>query len=353
MSKLPNTETMKRVMFYAPGDIRLEQAPIPVPGPGEVVIKNKVTLTCGTDVKTYKRGYRYEPPFGFGHEASGTVYALGEGVTTFALGDRVVAHNSAPCGHCYYCKRGEQSMCEHLIQNQFEHGAYAEYQLIPAPIVEMNMFHLPDTMSYKQAALLEPMACSVYGTSMCPIEPGDYVVVNGCGPIGLGFVRMSYLRGAHVIACDMSKTRLDAAKKLGAYDIVKVDEVDDQVQAIKDLTPDARGVDVAIEATGVPSVWEMAMHMARPAGFVLLFGGLKKGTEVKLDANLMHYSQLTVKGVFHTTPMYVNATFELLKMGTFPEDIFIQHEYPLEETEKAIQEHAAGAVIKNSIIYPD
>lgn len=145
---------------------------------------------------------------------------------------------------------------------------------------------------------------------MCPIEPGDYVIVNGCGPIGLGFVRMSYLRGAHVIACDMSKARLDAAKKLGVYDIVKVDEVDDQVQAIKDLTPDARGVDVAIEATGVPSVWEMAMHMARPAGFVLLFGGLKKGTEVKLDANLMHYSQLTVKGVFHTTPMYVNATFE-------------------------------------------
>ena len=204
-------QTMKAVRFYAPGDIRVEEIPVPQPGPGEVVIKNKVTLTCGTDVKTYKRGYRYEPPFGFGHEASGVVAAVGEGVTNFKVGDRVVAHNSAPCGHCYYCKRGDESMCESLIQNQFDNGAYAEYQLIPAPIVNMNMFHMPDEMSYKQAALLEPMACSVYGTANCPIEIGDYVVVNGCGPIGLGFVRMCVLRGAHVIACDMSAARLEAA----------------------------------------------------------------------------------------------------------------------------------------------
>lgn len=346
-------QTMKAVRFYAPGDIRVEEIPVPQPGPGEVVIKNKVTLTCGTDVKTYKRGYRYEPPFGFGHEASGVVAAVGEGVTNFKVGDRVVAHNSAPCGHCYYCKRGDESMCESLIQNQFNNGAYAEYQLIPAPIVNMNMFHMPDEMSYKQAALLEPMACSVYGTANCPIEIGDYVVVNGCGPIGLGFVRMCVLRGAHVIACDMSAARLEAAKKLGAIDTVKVDEVEDQAQAVKDLTEDGRGVDVAIEATGVPSVWESAMHMARPGGFVLLFGGLKKGSEVSLDANLMHYSQLTVKGVFHTTPMYVHSTFEMIKMGQFPEEIFVQNEYSIDDTEKAILEHASGAVIKNAIVYPD
>lgn len=346
--------TMKRVVFYAPGDIRIEEAPIPEPGPGEVVIKNKVTLTCGTDVKTYKRGYRYEPPFGFGHEASGVIAAVGSGVEKFAVGDRVVAHNSAPCGHCYYCKRGDESMCENLIQNQFDNGAYAEYQLIPAPVVEMNTFHVPDSMSYKQAALLEPMACSVYGTANCPIEVGDYVVVNGCGPIGLGFVRMSYLRGAHVIAVDVSDMRLEQAKKLGAIDTYNPTNDDrDQAQAVRAFTPDSRGVDIAIEATGLPAIWESAMHMARPGGFVLLFGGLAKGTEVKLDANIMHYSQITVKGVFHTTPMYVNATFELIKMGMFPEEVFVQNEYPIEDTEKAILEHASGAVIKNAIVYPD
>lgn len=348
------SDTMKRVMFYAPGDIRIEEAPIPVPGPGEIVIKNKVTLTCGTDVKTYKRGYRYEPPFGFGHEASGIIAATGEGVENFAVGDRVVAHNSAPCGHCYYCKHGDESMCENLIQNQFDNGAYAEYQLIPAPIVRMNTFHVPDSMSYKQAALLEPMACSVYGTANCPIEIGDYVVVNGCGPIGLGFVRMSYLRGAHVIAVDVSDMRLEQARKLGAIDIYNPTSDDrDQAAAVRALTPEGRGVDVAIEATGLPAIWESAMHMARPGGFVLLFGGLAKGTEVKLDANIMHYSQITVKGVFHTTPMYVNATFELIKMGAFPEEIFVQNEYSIEDADEAILEHASGTVIKNAIVYND
>lgn len=347
-------ETMKRVLFYAPGDIRVEEAPIPTPGPGEIVIKNKVTLTCGTDVKTYKRGYRYEPPFGFGHEASGVVAAVGEGVTDFAVGDRVVAHNSAPCGKCYYCKRGDESMCVDLIQNQFDNGAYAEYQLIPAPIVSMNTFRLPDDMSYKQAALLEPMACSVYGTANCPIEVGDYVVVNGCGPIGLGFVRMAYLRGAHVIAVDISDMRLEQARKLGAVDTYNPSSDDrDQAEVVKSFTPDNRGVDVAIEATGLAAIWESAMRMARPGGFVLLFGGLAKGSEVTLDANLVHYSQITIKGVFHTTPMYVNSTFELLKIGAFPEEIFVQNEYTIDETEKAILEHASGAVIKNAIVYDD
>ena len=102
---------MKRVLFYKPEDIRVEETDIPIPGPGEVVVRNKVTLTCGTDVKTYKRGYRYEPPFAMGHEASGIVHAVGKGVVGFKEGDRVVAHNSAPCNKCYFCKKGQSSMC--------------------------------------------------------------------------------------------------------------------------------------------------------------------------------------------------------------------------------------------------
>jgi len=343
---------MKRAVLYEPEDLRIEEADIPVPGPGEVVIKNEVSLTCGTDVKSYKRGYPLmTPPFPLGHEASGKVYAVGEGVTKFKVGDRVVSHNSAPCHECYYCKKGLHSMCEDLIINNSKNGAFAQYQLIPARIVRQNMFHIPDDMSYKQAALVEPFSCAVYGTANVPVEQGDYVVVNGCGPIGLMFIRLLYLKGARVIACDMSETRLNTAKKLGAYDIVDISKADDQIEAVKALTPDGRGVDVAVEATGLAKVWELTIQMARPGGFVLCFGGTKAGDTVTVDTKLLHYSQITIKGVFHTTPLYVNQAFELLKMHAIDEKDFIQNEYKLEDVEKALIEHSKGGVIKNFITY--
>lgn len=344
---------MKRILFYAPEDIRVEEAEVPTPAKGEIVIKNVVTLTCGTDVKTYKRGYRYEPPFTMGHEAAGVVHAIGEGVTKFKVGDKVVAHNSASCGKCYYCKKGQESMCVDLIQNQFKNGAYAEYQLVPEKIVELNTFLIPEGMSYKQAALLEPLACALYGTEMTNFDIGDTVCVNGCGPIGLMFIRMCYLRGARVIACDLSDERLQLAKKLGAVETINIKDVKDQAQAVRDLTEDKRGVDAAIEAAGLPEVWSIALDMARPGGEVLFFGGTKKGLTVPVDTTKVHYEQLTLKGVFHTTPRHVNAAFEMLKMNAISADDFVQNEYPIEDTEKAILEHASGKVIKNCIVFPE
>ena len=213
------------------------------------------------------------------------------------------------------------------------------------------MFHIPDDMSYKQAALLEPFSCAVYGVANLPVEQGDYVVVNGCGPIGLMFIRLLYLKGARVIACDMSATRLETAKKLGAHDIVDISKVDSQIDAVKELTPEKRGVDVAVEATGLAKVWELTMQTVRPGGFVLCFGGTKAGDKVEIDTKLMHYSQVTIKGVFHTTPLYVNQAFELLKMHVIDEKDFIQNEYKLDDVEKALIEHSKGGVIKNFITY--
>lgn len=242
-------------------------------------------------------------------------------------------------------------MCEDLIQNQFKNGAYAQYQLIPKRIVDLNTFLIPEEMEFKQAALTEPLACALYGTEMTNFDIGDTVCVNGCGPIGLMFVRMCYLRGARVIACDMAQNRLELAKKLGAQEVVNIKEVDDQAQAVRALTEDQRGVDAAIEAVGLPEVWQIALRMVRPGGEVLFFGGTKKGLEVPIDTTLMHYSQLTLKGVFHTTPRHVHAAFEMLKMHAIEADDFVQNEYPIEQTADAIQEHASGAVVKNCIVY--
>lgn len=338
---------MKKVMFYGPKDIRIEECEIPVPGYGEIVVRNKVALTCGTDVKTYMRGYPGDiPPYGFGHEASGIVYAVGEGVTKYKKGDRVVCHNSAPCQQCFYCKKGLHSMCDDILWNM---GAFSQYQLIPQRIVEQNTFLLPDTMSHETAALMEPLSCVTYGVESIGVQLGDTVVVNGAGPIGLMYVALLVKKGARVIATDLSDVRLSMAKKLGASEIVNA-ETGDTVEKVKALTTDQRGCDIAIEATGYPEVWEKNICMARKGGKVLLFGGTKSGTRLVADANLVHYSQLTIMGLYHTTPRYTMAAFQLLKEGVVKAEDFISESYPLSEIETAILEHSKGQCIKNKII---
>lgn len=340
---------MLRAVLYKEEDLRIEECPIPEIGPGEVLVKNKISTTCGTDVKIYKRGYPLlTPPHPFGHEYSGVIAAVGRDVQGFKEGDRVAVHNTAPCNECYYCKKGFQSMCEDML---FNRGSYAEYVKVPERIVRQNMFHLTDEISHKTASLMEPFSCAVYGIDNCPIHQGDVVIVNGAGPIGLMFSRLAVLKGAKVIVSDMAENRLLLAQKLGVWRTVKLTGAEDSVEVLKALTDGGRGADVVIEATGLIGVWETSVKMARKGGFVLLFGGTKGGSILHVDSTLLHYSQITVKGVFHTTPRHVKAALELLKMGVIKSDDFIQNEYGLSDLEKAILEHASGKVIKNCIVY--
>ena len=342
---------MKQAVLYGVEDIRIIEVPVPDPGPGEVLVKNVISTTCGTDVKNFKRGYPLlKPPHPYGHEFSGVVAAVGAGVTNVKEGDRVACHNSAPCNHCYYCKHGQPSMCESLT---FCRGSYGEYVKVPAPIVAQNMFAIPDSLSHKTASLMEPFACAVYGIDNCPIQQGETVVVNGAGPIGLMFARLAVLKGAKVVVTDMMPNRLALAEKLGVWKTLNLTGVEDTVAAVRALTDEGRGADVIIEATGLIGVWETSVKMARKGGFVLLFGGTKSGSVLHVDATLMHYSQITLKGVFHTTPLHVMRALELLKMGVISAEDFIQNEYPLDRLEEAIREHASGKVIKNCIVYAD
>ena len=304
---------MQAAVLYDQRDIRIIETPIPAIGDDEVLVKNKVSTTCGTDVKNYKRGYPLlKPPHPYGHEFSGVVAEVGKNVTKFHVGDRVAVHNSAPCGHCYWCKHGQPSMCENLL---FNRGSYAEYVKVPEPIVRQNMFVMPDSMSHKLASLMEPFSCAVYGIQNCPIQQGDFVVINGAGPIGLMFARLAVLRGAQVLVTDLKQNRLDVAQRMGVWKVLNLTGVEDTVEAVRDLTDEHRGADVVIEATGLIDVWKTSCRMARKGGFVLLFGGTKSGSVLEVDATLLHYSQITIKGVFHTTPLCVQEAFKLLEMG--------------------------------------
>lgn len=340
---------MLSAMLYGVKDIRIIEGKIPEIGPEEVLIKNKISTTCGTDVKNYQRGYPLlKPPHPFGHEFSGVIAAAGRDVKGFREGDRVAVHNSAPCNECYFCKKGLHSMCADMA---FNRGSYAEYVKAPMQIVKQNMFLLDDSVSHKTASLLEPFACAVYGIENCSIHLGDVVVINGAGPIGLMFARLAVLKGARVIVADMLQNRLDLAAKLGVFKTCNLTGVANTAEEIRNLTEGARGADIVIEATGLIDVWNNSVKMVRKGGFVLLFGGTKSGSVLEVDATMLHYSQITLKGVFHTTPRYVMMAFELLKMGVISSADFIQNEYSLPNLEAAILEHASGAVIKNCLVY--
>jgi len=327
---------MKAQLFYGPGDVRFEETDIPKPGPGEALVKIKSVLTCGSDLKTYRRGHPTMIADGsvFGHEWAGDIVELGEGIEDFNIGDRVVAVNTAPCFKCYYCKLERYSMCDNLVYNN---GAYAEYIKIPADILAVNTIKIPDHVGYPAAALTEPLACAVHGIDESNITEGDVVAVNGAGPIGLFFVTLAKLKGAIVISSDLSDERLKVAEELGADFNVNASKVEDQVQAVRDLTAGGRGVDVTIEATGFPKVWEMTILMARKGGTVNLFGGCASGTSINIDTKLLHYSELIIKGVYHHTPYYVKKAFKLIEKGLFDTSRFITSDMPLERLVDALE----------------
>jgi L-iditol 2-dehydrogenase len=337
-------------MFYEPGDVRMEDVPAPEPGPGEVLVKIGSALTCGTDVKTYKRGHptlfkHYPSPFG--HEFAGTVEAVGEGVDgRWRTGTRVVAANSAPCNRCYYCLVGDQSMCVDL---EFLNGAFAEYIVVPERIVEQNLYEVPEGMEYRRAALLEPLACAVHGVVRTPIRLEDTVAVVGAGQIGLMFVHLAAMRGARVVCVDRSAERLRVARRLGAVETVEVTEEVTGAEAVRGWSPEGRGVDVVIEAVGLPEVWEEAIRMVRKGGEVTLFGGAPKGTEISVDTFLLHYSQLTIRGIFHHTPYTVRLAYEFLNDPRFDADAFVSGTESLENVLDALGKHGRQEGIKYEI----
>ncbi len=176
---------MNAAVLHGREDVRIERVPVPEAAPGELIVSVGAALTCGTDLKVFRRGYHARmivPPALFGHELAGTVVQVGEGVTGFAVGDRVVALNSAPCGHCYFCERGQENLCDDLL---FNNGAYAEFIRIPARIVAKNTLHVPDHVPFEHAALTEPLACAVDGSEDSHPRAGDTVAVIGGGPLGL------------------------------------------------------------------------------------------------------------------------------------------------------------------------
>ena len=343
---------MRAAVLHGKEDVRLEEVDVPRPGPGEVLLRHEVALTCGTDVKVYRRGYHARmivPPAVFGHEVAGVIEEVGPGVTALEPGMAVVPANSAPCGVCGPCRRNRPSLCDDLL---FWNGAYAEFGVIPARIVEKNLLRLPPGMDFRDAAIVEPLACVVRGVEESGIGPGVSVAVIGAGPIGQMFVALSHQRGARVFAVGRHSGRLARAGVLGAEQVVKVEEGQDLVQALRSASPQGDGADVVVEAVGLPQTSEAAIEAVRKGGTVQLFGGCPAGTRVAFDAQRLHYDELTIRATFHHTPDSVREAFRLIVQGEISPAAFVTGEEPLERLPDVLAEMARGGEGLKTAIRP-
>lgn len=336
---------MQAAILAQPGRIELCDTPMPVPGEGELLVKIKAALTCGTDLKAFLRGHSLVPmPGPFGHEFSGIIVEKGKGVKGFKAGDPVMAVHSAPCLDCLYCRKGLYNLCVNLMATKVL-GAFAEYIVLPRHVVQQNVFRKPEGLGFKEAAFLEPLACVVHGMEPLQIGKGDVVFIIGAGPIGLLHLVMAKAKGAKVLITGLEEARLKTAKALGADLAVDPTQT---IRSVRDLTGGI-GVDYVFECTGQPGIWEASVEYIRRGGTVVLFGGCRGGTTVRYKADRLHYDEITLKGTFHFSPEDVKKAYKLLKEKKIGVGKLISGTYPLQAISDVFSKLVRGEGIKYAI----
>ena len=344
---------MKAAVLYGKEDVRVETVNPAALNPGEVRIQIEAALTCGTDLKVFKRGYHEKmivPPALFGHELAGVICevrgAKCEGRREdWHVGERVAVANSAPCGECFHCRAGQENLCDDLL---FLNGAYAESIVVPARITRRNMLLLDPETAFRDAALVEPLACVVQGVEDAKLCAGQHVLVLGAGPIGLMFVALARRLGCEVSVAGRRAARLEAAQKLGASHVIDIGDGHHLVTKIRDAT--RAHFDAVIEAVGVPEVWEAAVHLVRKGGTVNFFGGCPSGASVTLDATLIHYSNLTLLASFHHTPRTIRRALEFIEAGVIRAADFVDGECALSRLPELFQSMAVGNRVVKTLV---
>lgn len=336
---------MRAVVFHGPGDLRDEELPWPEPGPGEVVVRIEAALTCGTDVKTLRRGHPVmipRVPTVFGHELAGTVTAIGAGVRHLREGDHVVPANSAPCGACRLCLAGRPNLCEDLL---FVNGAYGEAIALPPRLVARNVVTHPPSLPAARAAFAEPLACALLAIERGRVEKGHTVVIFGHGPLGCLLAMVAAAKKARVIVVGKAGFRFQRVQALGVAECLDSTASGDLLADLRAMTAGA-GADVTIDATGRPEVWAQAMAAVTRGGTVVFFGGCVPGTTVSLDTRRVHYEELTLVGAFHHTPETIRRAVDLLHSGAIDPDGLLTHRMDLAGVRAALELMARGEALK-------
>ncbi len=357
MSSLP--EKMKAVVCYAPGDYRLEQISRPRAGRNEVIIRVAACGICAGDVKAYQGAGMFwdgdipwlKAPVVPGHEFFGKIVEMGEGAAEHhkvSMGDNVIAEQIVPCGHCRYCKAGQYWMCEvHNIygfQKEVAEGGMAEYMRFHSKAI---VHKIPEELSFKEAALIEPMACAIHTVRRANIELDDVVVIAGAGPLGLCMVQIAALKTPKkLIVLDLNDQRLDISKTLGA-DLVINPLTNNPETIIKELTG-GYGCDVYIEATGHPNGVKQGLQLIRKLGRFIEFSVF--GKEATVDWSIIgDRKELDLLGA-HLGPFAYQIAIDLFRRKKVSAEEIVTHSFPLDSFEETFKIAASTDSIKTVLI---
>ena len=344
-----HSSRLRRAMLVAPGHLEIRDYIPPRPGPGEILLQVRCALSCGTDLKTWRRGHPlWKMPMPMGHEFSGVVAEVGAGVSGFAPGDEIMAAPTAPCGKCFYCNRGQENLCATAI-DKMVWGAYGDMLTLPAHVVSRNVFQKPLDLSFEEAALLEPLSCVVHAQALAAPDSRETAMILGAGPFGL--LQMMVLRAAgvrEIVVAGRGEDRLKWAAQMGADRVIDV-RCEDAASAASQLNG-GYGPDLVIECTGQLDGWSDALARTRRGGRVVFFGGCPPGTTLSVDTRRMHYDGLTLIAPFHYRPRDVRRSYELLGERRLGADRLINEHRNLNDLAEVFDLMDRGAVLKCAVI---
>jgi len=320
---------MRIAMYYSNNDVRLEEMPTPQIGPGEILMRVEASGICGSDVMEWYRIHKV--PLVLGHEVAGVVVTIGEGVSHFKVGDRVIAAHHVPCNTCHYCLSGNHTVCDTLRRTNFYPGGFAEYIRLPAINVDHGVFLLPDEVSFEEATFVEPVACVLRGQRKAGVRPGCSVLVIGSGIAGLLHVHLARALGStRIVATDVVKHRLDAAKRFGADAALRAEE---DVPAYLRKINDGRLADVVILCTGAEPAITQALKSVERHGTVLFFAPTGPGVTIPLSLNDVFWrNDVTLTTSYAGSPADHAVALELIRAGILHVKEMITHRLGLAET---------------------
>ena len=332
---------MRYAVVGGPSRIDVAKSEPPSPGPGDVLVRMASCGICGSDLEKVYGSYG-QPSMRLGHEPAGTVVAAGDGVADIAPGDRVFTHHHVPCYSCHLCRHGNETRCPEYSKSNISPCGLAEEYVVPAWNVERGgILKLPDSMSFEEAAMIEPLACCVRAWSKCRYERGDSAAIFGVGPTGMMHAMLASQYGLGDVCCvDVNRFRLDYARSLGFGEGIYADE---QTPGKLLENTDGRGVDIAIVATSSLRALQSAMHSVRYGGTVVMFGVPSKGAKISLDMDYVYSREITLTGSYAASDVDTRAALELIRDGRVDAGRLVTHRYGIADVQKAFDHARSGS----------